>query len=466
MNITEIIKKQRIYFEKHQTKDVVYRIKKLKELKEIIESRKNEIFKALESDLGKCETESYMTEVGMVLDDLGYIIKHTKKWSKREYHLTPLAQFPSSSYRIAEPYGITLIISPWNYPFLLTMQPLIGAICAGNCAIIKPSEFSPATSKIMQSLIKEVFDESYVAVILGNKDVCQELLQNKFDYIFYTGGTNVGKIVMQSAAKYLTPVTLELGGKSPCIVEKNSNIDLAAKRIMFGKLLNCGQTCVAPDYVLVNKNVKEQFIKECKKYILKFIGDNWKANKEYPKMINVKHFERVVNLIDENQVIYGGHFDKNTLKIEPTLIEIKENLRKNKYQNIDNEKVMQEEIFGPVLPIITYENLDDVVEYINSHEKPLALYLFTNSKKTENKILKEVAFGGGCINDTIIHLASSKLGFGGVGYSGIGEYHGKYSFQTFSHYKSIVKKSILLDLPMRYHPYKKIYDKLIRIFMR
>lgn len=466
MNITEIIKKQRIYFEKHQTKDVVYRIKKLKELKRIIESRKDEIFEALESDLGKCETESYMTEVGMVLDDLGYIIKHTKKWSKKEYHLTPLAQFPSASYRIAEPYGITLIISPWNYPFLLTMQPLIGAICAGNCAVIKPSEFSPATSKIMQSLIKEVFDESYVAVILGNKDVCQELLQNKFDYIFYTGGTNVGKIVMQSAAKYLTPVTLELGGKSPCIVENKSNIDLAAKRIIFGKLLNCGQTCVAPDYVLVNKNVKEQFIKECKKYILKFIGDNWKENKEYPKMINVKHFERVINLINGNQIIYGGHFDKNTLKIEPTLIEIKEILKKNKYQNIDNEKVMQEEIFGPVLPIITYENLDDVVEYINSHEKPLALYLFTNSKKSENKILKEVAFGGGCINDTIIHLASSKLGFGGVGYSGIGEYHGKYSFQTFSHYKSIVKKSILLDLPMRYHPYKKIYYKLIRIFMK
>jgi len=471
--IDKIIANQRKYFETQETKKIEYRIKMLKELKRAIQEKETEICEALKKDLGKCETESYMTEVGMVLDDLGYIIKHTKKWAKKEYHMTPLAQFPSTSYKIAEPYGLTLIISPWNYPFLLTMQPLIGAICAGNCAIIKTSEYSPNTSKAMQNLIKEVFEENYVTVILGDKDVCQELLQNRFDYIFYTGGTTVGKIVMQSASKYLTPVTLELGGKSPCIVEKNSNIDLAARRIIFGKMLNCGQTCVAPDYVLVQKEVKEKFVQACQKYIIKFIN-NWKENPEYPKMINEKHFDRVVNLINPKEVIYGGHFDKNTLKIEPTLLEIKDKnslvvekeYNENDLKLSNKEPVMQEEIFGPILPILEYDNIENAITYINSNEKPLALYLFTDSKKIEKKILKEVPFGGGCINDTIIHLASSKLGFGGVGNSGMGEYHGKYSFQTFSHYKSILKKSTLLDLPMRYHPYKKINDKLIRMFMR
>lgn len=455
-NIEEVIKKQRDFFNTHATKDINKRIEKLKKLKQAIKEEEENICKALELDLGKSSVESYMSEIGMVLEDLSYAIKHVKKWSKREYHLSPLAQFPSSSYRIAEPYGIALIISPWNYPFLLTIQPLVGAIVAGNCAIVKPSEYSVHTSEVMKKLIEMVFEPEYVSVILGEKEVAEELLKNKFDYIFYTGSTRVGKIVMENAAKNLTPVTLELGGKSPCIIDKNSNAKLAAKRIIFGKLLNCGQTCVAPDYVFVHKDKKEEYINYCKKYIEQFIGNNWAQNKEYPKMINENQFNRMLELIAKEDLIYGGNYDKETLKIEPTLLDNK---------SFDS-KAMQEEIFGPILPIIEYEDLDTVIEYINNNHKPLALYLFTNSKKVEKRILKQVAFGGGCINDTIIHLASTKLGFGGVGYSGMGEYHGKYSFQTFSHYKSIINKSTLIDLPMRYHPYKKINDMLIRMFMR
>ena len=454
--IENIINKQRKFFTSQKTKNVNFRIESLKKLRDVIKLRENDICKALELDLGKSCTESYMAEIGMVLEDLRYVIKHTKKWSKKEYHIAPLAQFPSTSFRIAEPYGLTLIISPWNYPFLLTIQPLVGAISAGNCVIVKPSEYSVHTSKIMKDIIEEIFDNEYVAVILGEKEVAEELLENKFDYIFYTGSTRVGKIVMESAAKHLTPVTLELGGKSPCIVDKDSNVKLAAKRIIFGKLLNCGQTCVAPDYIFVQKEVKQEFINACKEYIEKFIGTNWNENKEYPKMINKRQFNRMVELIEKDDIVYGGNFDDKTLKIQPTLLDNK---------SFDS-KAMQEEIFGPILPIIDYTDLEEPIKYINENHKPLALYIFTNNKKVQNRILKEVAFGGGCINDTIIHLASTKLGFGGVGYSGMGEYHGKFSFKTFSHYKSIVKKSTLIDLPMRYHPFKKINDRLIRIFMR
>lgn len=455
-NITEIIENQRKYYKTHKTKDVNFRIQKLKELKAEIKNREQDICEALQKDLGKHHVESYMVEIGMVLDDLGYIIKHVKKWAKKEYHFTPLAQFPSISYQIPESYGVTLVISPWNYPFLLTMQPLVGAISAGNCVVVKPSEFSPNVSNVIKDIINNVFEDGHVTTILGDKDVCTEVLENKFDYIFYTGSTNVGKIVMQYAAKNLTPVTLELGGKSPCIVEKDSSLELAAKRIIFGKLLNCGQTCVAPDYILVQKDVKNKFIDYCKKYIEKFLGGNWKDNQEYPRMVNEKHFNRILGLISKDELIYGGESDEKIMKIQPTLLDVK---------NM-NSRVMQEEIFGPILPIIEYENLDEAINYINSKEKPLALYLFTNNKSIQKIVLKEVPFGGGCINDTIIHLACSKLGFGGVGNSGIGEYHGKYSFKTFSHYKSILKKSVLFDLPMRYHPYKKINDKLIRMFMK
>lgn len=458
VNVENIIKKQRAFFNTQKTKDVNFRIEQLKKLKKVIQNKEKDISLALKKDLGKASTEAYMAEIGMVLEELSYMIKNTKKWSKREYHLSPIAQFPSTSFRIAEPYGVVLIMSPWNYPFLLTMQPLIGAISAGNCAIVKPSHCSVHTSKIMKDIIEETFNPEYISVVYGNHSISEEVLEYEFDYIFYTGSARVGKIVMEKAAKNLTPVTLELGGKSPAIVDKNSNIKLAAKRIIFGKLLNCGQTCVAPDYVFVHEEIKTEFVKYCKEYIEQFIGKHWEQNEEYPKMITERQFNRVVQLIEEDkkQIIYGGKYDPEQLKIQPTLLQ----------DNDIKSQAMQDEIFGPILPIIQYTEIEKVIKHINKNHKPLALYLFTNNKKTQKQILSQIAFGGGCINDTIIHLASHKLGFGGVGYSGMGEYHGKHSFKTFSHYKSIVKKSTLIDLPMRYHPYKGINDKIIRFFMK
>ncbi len=456
MEIKELINKQRKFYSSNISKDLKFRIQNLKLLRSIIIKYEKEIQEALRLDLGKSETEAYMTEIGMVLDEIKYNIKHLAKWAKKKYVSTPLSQFPARSYRIPEPRGLVLIISPWNYPFLLSIQPLIGAIAAGNCVIIKPSEYSVNTSKLLKKILTEIYSEAYVTVVLGEKEVAQELLKEKFDYIFYTGSTKIGKIVMEAAAKNLTPVTLELGGKSPCIVDEKCNVELAAKRIAYGKILNSGQTCVAPDYVFVHQNVKEQFLNCLIKYLNNFLGENALNNSDYPKIINEMQFNRIISLIDKEHVIYGGGYNRNILKIEPTILTIKDM----------TSKVMQEEIFGPILPIIGYNNLDYIINYININPKPLALYLFTNNKKIEKRILKEVSYGGGCINDTIIHLANKKLGFGGIGNSGIGEYHGKFSFDTFSHYKSIIKKSNHIDLPVRYHPYSKMKEKLIRMFMK
>lgn len=456
MEIKELINKQRKFYSSNISKDLKFRIQNLKLLRSIIIKYEKEIQETLRLDLGKSETEAYMTEIGMVLDEIKYNIKHLAKWAKKKYVSTPLSQFPARSYRIPEPRGLVLIISPWNYPFLLSIQPLIGAIAAGNCVIIKPSEYSVNTSKLLKKILTEIYSEAYVTVVLGEKEVAQELLKEKFDYIFYTGSTKIGKIVMEAAAKNLTPVTLELGGKSPCIVDEKCNVELAAKRIAYGKILNSGQTCVAPDYVFVHQNVKEQFLNCLIKYLNNFLGENALNNSDYPKIINEMQFNRIISLIDKEHVIYGGGYNRNILKIEPTILTIKDM----------TSKVMQEEIFGPILPIIGYNNLDYIINYININPKPLALYLFTNNKKIEKRILKEVSYGGGCINDTIIHLANKRLGFGGVGNSGIGEYHGKFSFDTFSHYKSIIKKSNHIDLPVRYHPYSKVKEKLIRMFMK
>lgn len=456
VEIKELINKQRKFYSSNISKDLKFRIQNLKLLRSIIIKYEKEIQEALRLDLGKSETEAYMTEIGMVLDEIKYNIKHLAKWAKKKYVSTPLSQFPARSYRIPEPRGLVLIISPWNYPFLLSIQPLIGAIAAGNCVIIKLSEYSVNTSKLLKKILTEIYSEAYVTVVLGEKEVAQELLKEKFDYIFYTGSTKIGKIVMEAAAKNLTPVTLELGGKSPCIVDEKCNVELAAKRIAYGKILNSGQTCVAPDYVFVHQNVKEQFLNCLIKYLNNFLGENALNNSDYPKIINEMQFNRIISLIDKEHVIYGGGYNRNILKIEPTILTIKDM----------TSKVMQEEIFGPILPIIGYNNLDYIINYININPKPLALYLFTNNKKIEKRILKEVSYGGGCINDTIIHLANKRLGFGGVGNSGIGEYHGKFSFDTFSHYKSIIKKSNHIDLPVRYHPYSKMKEKLIRMFMK
>lgn len=456
IDLRSIQNEQKQYFQTGATKDVQFRKKALQQLKQKIMEREKQIMEALNKDLNKSEFESYMTEIGMVLSELSYAIKHIASWSKKKRVKTPLAQFYASSYQLSEPYGEVLILAPWNYPFMLLIDPLIGAIAAGNCSILKPSEFAPHTAEVINQIITECFEEKYCTVILGDKQVSNALIQMPFDYIFYTGGTRVGKIVMEQAAKNLIPVTLELGGKSPCLVTKQCNLALAAKRITFGKLLNAGQTCVAPDYLLVDKKIKEELVEKIKENIGAFLGDHPNENPNYPKIINERHVNRLESLLENQSILLGGKIDRNKQKIEPTIL--------------DNPKletkVMQEEIFGPILPIIEYETIEEAIEYIKQFEKPLAFYLFTTNKQIERKCMERISFGGGCINDTIIHLATPYMGFGGVGQSGIGSYHGKKSFDTFSHQRSIVKKANWIDLPIRYLPYNHIKEKLLRFFMK
>ena len=398
-----------------------------------------------------------MCESGLVLTEISYMIKHTKKFAKKKTVATPLAQFHSHSYKRPVPYGNTLIMSPWNYPFLLTLDPLADAIAAGNTAIVKPSAYSPATSKIVEKIIKECFSPEYIAVVTGGRAENQALLDQKFDFIFFTGSQAVGKEVLRRAAEHLTPAVLELGGKSPCIVDASANITLAAKRIVWGKYLNCGQTCVAPDYILCEKSVKDAFVKEVAAQIKKQYGENPLANKDYGKIVNEKHFARLCGLIDENKVVVGGSTNPDTCQIAPTVMD-----------NVTYEDaVMGEEIFGPIMPILSFDDFDSVVDELKTKDKPLALYLFTSDKKHVKRVTTELSYGGGCINDVVIHLATSEMAFGGVGESGMGGYHGKDGFDAFSHYKSIVDKKTWLDLPMRYQPFQsKIYEKLLHIFLR
>ncbi len=452
--IEKLIESQREYFAAGKTLNVKTRILYLKKLKKAILANESELCEALKHDLGKSSSEAYMSEIGMVLEDLSHHIKHLKAWAKPKKKRTPMAQFPSKGYLLPSPYGNVLVISPWNYPFLLSFQPLIGAIGAGNTVILKPSRFSEKTGLVMKKIIESVFPAEYAAVICGVEGVSQQLLEHKFDYIFFTGGARVGKSVYEAAAKNLTPVTLELGGKSPVIIDKSAKIDLAAKRVAFGKFLNVGQTCVAPDYVLVHESVADKFVNSLKKWIAKLFPDALN-NESYGKIISQKHFERVKGLIC-GDIALGGNSDENTLKIEPTII----------YPATLDCPAMQEEIFGPVLPIIKYKTDEEIYGIIEQHRTPLALYLFTTKKSAEKEVLSHVQFGGGCVNDVVIHLACSSLPFGGVGGSGIGSYHGKKSFEIFSHFKSVLKKSNLIDLPIRYTPYSKFKDKLIRFFMK
>ena len=450
------IENLRKFFSSGKTLDVNFRKQKLKELKAEIIKNEKEIFKALETDLGKSSTEAYMSEVGLVLSEIDCCIKHLKKWAKPKKVRSPLAQFPSKSYILSEPLGVVLIMSPWNYPFMLTLNPLIGAIGAGNCAIVKPSRYSGATSDVIKKILNNVFSEDYVLVVLGGREQNQMLLDLKVDYIFFTGGVNVGKTVASKAAVNLTPTTLELGGKSPCIIDKSANIKLAAKRVVFGKFLNCGQTCIAPDYILVHESVKYQFIEFAKNEIQEMFGKNPLENNLYGKIINEKHFDRLMGLIDKSKVAFGGNGDKRELKIEPTIL-----------NDVSlSDACMGEEIFGPIMPILTYKTLDQAKEIIKTYAKPLALYVFSNDKNFVSDVLNTISYGGGCVNDTIIHIASTKLPFGGVGESGMGHYHGKFSFDTFSHKKSVVKKSVVIDLPIRYQPYTKTKDSLIRKFLK
>ena len=432
-----------------------FRIQALKRLKLCIQKQERAISEAIQKDLGKSGFESYMCETGLTLSEISYMIRHIRSFSREKTVHTPLAQFHSRSYTKPSPYGVVLIMSPWNYPFLLTMEPLVDAIAAGNTAVLKPSAYSPHTSALIQKIIAECFDGKYVSVVTGGRAENTCLLKEQFDYIFFTGSQGVGKEVMKQASAHLTPVTLELGGKSPCIVEKSANLKLAAKRIVFGKFLNCGQTCVAPDYIYCDASVKDRLLSEIKKQIRLQFGSNPLANENYGKIINEKHFNRILSLIDQEKIAHGGNADPAALRIEPTVLD----------SVTFGDAVMQEEIFGPVLPILTYDSLDDAVQTVNSTASPLALYLFTSDKQAAKKVTSRCGFGGGCINDTVIHLATSEMGFGGFGASGMGSYHGKDGFSTFSHRKSIVDKKTWLDLPMRYQPYQGVYNKIVHLFL-
>ena len=455
--IKSLLDSQRAYYKSGATLPVDFRIRQLKKLYAAVRKYEKEINYALKTDLGKSAYESFMCESGFVLTEISYLIRHTRELAKRRTVCTPLAQFCSHSFKQPIPYGNTLIMSPWNYPFLLTVEPLADAIAAGNTAIVKPSAYSPATSAIVEKIVGECFSPEYVAVVTGGREENSALLGQKFDFIFFTGSQAVGKEVLRRAAEHLTPAVLELGGKSPCIVDASANIKLAARRIVFGKYLNCGQTCVAPDYILCERSVKDRFVEAVKAEIVRQFGARPLENENYGKIINRKHFDRLCGLIDGEKVVHGGERDTETCRIAPTVMD-----------NVtESDAVMGEEIFGPIMPIIAFDDFDKIVDDLKDKDKPLALYIFTSNKKHARRVTEELSYGGGCINDVIIHLATSEMGFGGVGESGMGSYHGKDGFDVFSHYKSVVDKKTWLDLPMRYQPYsKKLGEKLLHFFLK
>lgn len=457
MSIEHILEQQRAFYQSGATLPVEYRITMLKKLYAAIKSHENEISEALETDLGKSDYESFMCEIGLTLTEISYMVRHIRAFAKEHRARTPLAQFHSRSYQKPTPYGTVLIMSPWNYPFLLTIEPLTNAIAAGNTVVIKPSAYSPATSAVVEKIVGECFPSEYVAVITGGRKENAALLEQRFDMIFFTGSQAVGKEVLRHAAEHLTPSVLELGGKSPCIVDETAKIDLAARRIVFGKYLNCGQTCVAPDYILCHESVKEQLLNAVCKEISRQYSSNPLSNPDYGHIINEKHYDRLMNLIDSQKVVYGGGGNRSALQIAPTVME----------DVTWEDPVMQEEIFGPILPILTYDQFDELYTILGNEPKPLALYLFSQDKHRIQEATTRFRYGGGCINDVVIHLATSEMPFGGVGESGMGSYHGKSGFDAFTHTKAIVDKKTWLDLPMRYQPYnRKLYTQLLRLFLR
>jgi len=455
--IKALLDKQREYFRSGATLSLKFRSEMLKRLYTTVKNYEKEINEALATDLGKSEYESFMCESGLALTEISYMLKHLKKLTRAKRTRTPLAQFKSKSFIQPVPYGNTLIMSPWNYPFLLSVEPLTDAIAAGNTAIVKPSAYSPATSAVVEKIISECFPPEYVATVTGGRAENAALLEQKFDFVFFTGSQAVGKEVLRHTAEHLTPAVLELGGKSPCIVDASAKLPLAARRIVFGKFLNCGQTCVAPDYILCERTVKDELVKHIKAEIQRQFGENPLENSDYGKIINEKHFLRLLSLIDKEKVVFGGESDASKNRIAPTVMD-----------NVTfDDAVMGEEIFGPILPIIPFDDFDSIIDELKGKDKPLALYLFTSNKKHKNRALRELSYGGGCINDVIIHLATSEMGFGGVGESGMGSYHGKAGFDAFSHYKSIVDKKTWIDISIRYQPYKsKFFKKLLHFFLR
>lgn len=457
LNIEELVNEQRKFFRSGSTLPVKFRIKMLLKLYKCIQKYEKDINKALHEDLGKCEFDGFVCETGLVLMELNYMIRHTFSYAKKHRVYTPIGQCVGSAYKKSSPYGNVLIMSPWNYPFLLTMEPLSDAIAAGNTIIVKLSAYSPATSEIIKKIIEECFPPEYVAVITGGREENSELLNQKFDMIFFTGSHTVGKEILHRAADTLTPVVLELGGKNPCIIDSTAKIKLAAKRIVYGKFLNCGQTCVAPDYVICHSSVKEAFVEELCKQIKLQYGDNILENPEYGRIVNQKHFNRICNLIDESKIVSGGEKSLETLKIAPTVMD-----------NVAwDDMIMQEEIFGPVLPVLTFDSYDELYSLFADKPKPLALYIFSEDKKRINETIEKCSFGGGCVNDTIMQIAINSFGFGGVGESGMGSYHGKAGFDAFSHEKSIHKKVTWYDFPVRYNPHNnKLFNFLSHLYMR
>ena len=443
------------YFNTHETKSLKFRKKQLKQLSKSIKNYESELLEAFQEDLGKNKVEAYATEIGFTLKNIKSARKELKNWAKTKQVNTPLFMFPTKSYIMKEPYGTVLIIGPFNYPFQLLIEPLIGAIAAGNTVILKPSEFTPNVSGVIQQIIADAFDPEYINIIQGNADTTQTLLQFPFDYIFFTGSEQVGRVVYGAASKNLTPVTLELGGKSPAIIDESANIKVASERICFGKFTNAGQTCVAPDYLLVNRKVKDELISALKKTITEFYGTNIQDSPDYGRIVNKKHYHRLNELLNIHhpEITFGGQTDIDENFIAPTIIE----------GTTFDSKIMENEIFGPILPIITYDDFDEAIDLIRTKPKPLSLYLFSEDENSSERILNELSFGGGAINDTLMHLANPNLPFGGVGASGIGKYHGKYSFDTFSHDKSYIFKSTRLESSLLFPPYKGKF-KYIKAF--
>lgn len=454
-DLEQLMKCQRDFFTTGKTREYAFRMQALSRLFRALKEYERELERALKKDLNKCTYESYMSEIGLTLSELSYVKKHLKSWMRSKREAVTVSQFPAKCLVMPEPYGVVLVMAPWNYPVLLCLEPLIDAVAAGNCVVLKPSAYAPAVSEVLKKMLGSIYPQKYVAVVEGGRKANSELLEQRFDYIFFTGSVSVGRLVMEKAAQNLTPVTLELGGKSPCIVDETADIKLAARRIAFGKLINAGQTCVAPDYVVVQKKVEKQLIDCLGEEMRKMLGDALK-NPAYPKIINQKHYDRILSLIEGETVQYGGAARPDTLQIAPSVL-----------TGVTlASPVMKEEIFGPVLPVLTYETEEELEKIITSFGKPLALYLFSRRKERIRWVLRTFSFGGGCVNDTLIHLASPHMPFGGVGNSGMGSYHGKAGFTAFSHNKSIVCKKGSVDIPLRYQPYNGRNWKILRIMLK
>ena len=454
--LKDLLEQQRRYFESGRTRPTGSRIVSLHSLKQVIRENEEEVCAALKADLGKSRAEAYMTEVGLLYSEIDYMCRHIRSFGRTRIIRTPLAQLPAISYRRPAPKGVVLVMSPWNYPFLLTLEPMVDALAAGNTVVLKPSAYAPATAAVIRKIVAEAFHPGLVCVVTGGRAENQLLLEQKFDHIFFTGSQAVGREVLHRAADHLTPVTLELGGKSPCIVDHTANIPMAARRIVFGKFLNCGQTCVAPDYILCEEEVRDRLVSALMSEIRAQFGKKPLENGDYGKIINKKHFDRLSALLEGERVFCGGGREEDNFRMEPTVVS----------PCTWDSPLMAEEIFGPILPVLTYKKLDEALDRIRERPAPLALYLFTRDKQSVKKVVTGCAFGGGCVNDTMVHLATSRLPFGGVGESGMGAYHGKAGFDTFTHYKAVVTRKNWLDLPLRYQPYTSLKEKLVRLFLR